>query len=205
MYIIVEGPDCSGKSTLAAAIIERLTADGHVVEAVREPGGTPLAEEIRAKVFAGETEGSPDCELFLFLAARADLFTRRILPALEAGKVVLGDRGGPSTYAYQCKDDVSRDLFKRYKRIAMPLNPLYIFLEISYEEYERRKLARNTALDALEARYDTRAKFEALMASYRQARDMEPRVVSTIVDGRTTEDLVEELYPFVLNAIHQRA
>ena len=205
MYIIVEGPDCSGKSTLAKALEERLVSEGYCVESVREPGGTALAEDIRAKVLRGETEGSPDCELFLFLAARADLFTRRILPALEAGKVVLGDRGGPSTYAYQCKDDVSRDLFKRYKRIAMPLNPLYIFLEISYEEYERRKLARQEDIDALEARYDTRAKFEALMASYRQVRDMEPRVVSTIVDGRTTEDLVEEIYPFVLNAIHQRA
>ena len=205
MYIIVEGPDCSGKSTLAKALEARLVSEGYCVEAVREPGGTALAEDIRAKVLRGETEGSPDCELFLFLAARADLFTRRILPALEAGKVVLGDRGGPSTYAYQCKDDVSRDLFKRYKRIAMPLNPLYIFLEISYEEYERRKLARQEDIDALEARYDTRAKFEALMASYRQVRDMEPRVVSTIVDGRTTEDLVEEIYPFVLNAIHQRA
>ncbi len=204
MYIIVDGPDYSGKTTLVAALAERLRADGYEVEQVREPGGTPLAEELRAKVLAGETEGSPDCELFMFLAARADLFTRRVLPALESGKIVLGDRGNPSTFAYQCRDDVSRDLFKRYKRIAMPLSPMYIFLEISYDEYERRKKLRNSTVDALEARYDSRSKFESLMTAYRQARDMEPRCVTTTVDGRTVEDLVEYLYPFVLNVVHQR-
>lgn len=204
MYIIIEGPDYSGKSTLVEGLDKRLRDDGYEVETVREPGGTPLAEELRARVLRGETEGSPDCELFLFLAARADLFTRRVLPALEAGKIVIGDRGGPSTYAYQCKDDVSRDLFKRYKRIAMPMNPLYIFLEISYDEYERRKKLRASGTDALEARYDTRAKFESLMTAYRQARDMEPRVVTAMVDGITPEKLVDDLYPFVLNVVHQR-
>src|SRR3989454_2002099 len=69
--------------------------------AVRQPGGTPVAEAARKVALKFPHEMSPVAELFLFLAARADLVQRVIRPALEAGQVVVGDRFDLSTIAYQ--------------------------------------------------------------------------------------------------------
>jgi dTMP kinase len=68
---------------------------------VREPGGTPVAEAARSAALDPELEVSPLAELFLMLAARADLVANVIRPALEAGTIVLGDRYELSTWAYQ--------------------------------------------------------------------------------------------------------
>ena len=199
-YIVIEGPDYAGKTTLIENIKQKLESEGTKVVVVREPGGTPLAEKLRDMVRAGEATGSSDCEMFLMLAARSDLFYRCVLPALEEGAVVIGDRGTPSTFAYQCRDDVSRDMLRRYKKIAMPLNPMYIFLELSYEEYTRRKQERG-AEDAIEARYDTQSKFESLLCAYRAAREIEPRTVMINVDNKTPEQVCAEAMPYVVNAI----
>lgn len=100
-FVVVEGIDGVGKTTLAQALAERLRAEGLDVMEVREPGGTPLAEAARSVVLDPALEASDESELFLILAARADLVSRVIRPALAAGKVVLGDRYELSTRAYQ--------------------------------------------------------------------------------------------------------
>ena len=101
MFIVVEGPEGAGKTTLVRWLGERLTAAGHRLVAVREPGGTPVAEAAREVALRSQAELSPAAELFLILAARADLVDRVIRPALAAGNTVLGDRFGLSTMAYQ--------------------------------------------------------------------------------------------------------
>ena len=68
---------------------------------VREPGGTPVAEAARNVVLDPELDATPLAELYLMLAARADLVARVVRPALEAGRVVVGDRYELSTWAYQ--------------------------------------------------------------------------------------------------------
>jgi len=83
------------------AIAGRLLADGFQVLTVREPGGTPVAEAARKLALRSRHELSPAAELFLVLAARADLVARVIRPALDAGQVVLADRFDLSTRAYQ--------------------------------------------------------------------------------------------------------
>jgi dTMP kinase len=101
MFIVVEGPEGAGKSTLARWLGARLAADGLAVVTVREPGGTPVAEAARKVALKFPHEMSPAAELFLFLAARADLVHRVIRPALDAGQVVIADRFDLSTMAYQ--------------------------------------------------------------------------------------------------------
>ncbi|HXV85667.1 MAG TPA: dTMP kinase [Gemmatimonadales bacterium] len=100
-FIVVEGPDGAGKTTLAAALARRLREQGITVREVREPGGTPLAERAREAVLDPGLAASPEAELFLMLAARADLVAKVIRPALEAGAWVVSDRFDLSTEAYQ--------------------------------------------------------------------------------------------------------
>lgn len=100
-FIVVEGPEGAGKSTLTRWLAAQLLADGRQVSTVREPGGTPVAEAARKLALKSRHDMALAAELFLVLAARADLVERVIRPALEAGQVVLADRFGLSTLAYQ--------------------------------------------------------------------------------------------------------
>ncbi|MSR05776.1 MAG: dTMP kinase [Gemmatimonadetes bacterium] len=100
-FVVVEGPDGAGKSTLVERLAGRLRAEGLDPLVVREPGGTPLAEEARRLAFDPALGASPGAELFLVLAARADLVHRVIRPALGVGRFVLSDRFDLSTEAYQ--------------------------------------------------------------------------------------------------------
>jgi dTMP kinase len=100
-FIVVEGPEGAGKSTLTRWLAAQLLADGRPVVTVREPGGTPVAEAARKLALKSRHDMALAAELFLVLAARADLVERVIRPALDAGQVVLADRFGLSTLAYQ--------------------------------------------------------------------------------------------------------
>lgn len=101
VFVAIEGPEGAGKSTLIRGLARRLAAAGRVPVEVREPGGTPVAEAARAAFLDPALDASPRAELFLLLAARADLVHKVIRPALEAGRVVLCDRYELSTEAYQ--------------------------------------------------------------------------------------------------------
>lgn len=101
LFVTVEGPDGAGKSTLVRALAGRLAAAGRPPVEVREPGGTPVAEAARHAFLDPGMDAAPAAELFLLLAARADLVAKVIRPALEAGRVVLSDRFDLSTEAYQ--------------------------------------------------------------------------------------------------------
>lgn len=98
--ITLEGGEGAGKTTQAPALADRLRQSGHDCLLVREPGGTPVGEQIRA-IVKGDTKRSPNAELLLFLAARAELVETIIRPALEAGTHIVADRFSDSTIAYQ--------------------------------------------------------------------------------------------------------
>lgn len=100
-FIVIEGPEGAGKSTLVKWLLARLQAEGQRVVAVREPGGTPIAEAARKLALKSRHDRAFGAELFLFLAARADLVERVIRPALADGQIVIADRFGLSTLAYQ--------------------------------------------------------------------------------------------------------
>lgn len=102
MFITFEGIDGSGKSTQARLLADALRADGHDIVLTREPGGSPGSEEIRRLLLEGDADRwSSETEILLFTAARRDHMERTILPAIEAGKVVISDRFIDSTRVYQ--------------------------------------------------------------------------------------------------------
>ncbi|HVP14724.1 MAG TPA: dTMP kinase [Terriglobales bacterium] len=101
LFVTFEGGEGSGKSTQVARLAERLRRRGFEPLLTREPGGTPLAEGVRALLLDPARRPGPTSEALLMEAARADLVENLIRPALEAGRVVLCDRYDDSTLAYQ--------------------------------------------------------------------------------------------------------
>jgi len=102
LFITFEGPDGSGKTTQIKLLAEALTAQGHNVLALREPGGTPIGDQIRAVVHAlRNKEMSARAECLLYGAARAQLVDQVLKPHLDRGGIVLCDRYADSTLAYQ--------------------------------------------------------------------------------------------------------
>jgi dTMP kinase len=101
-FISIEGIEGVGKSTNIAVIIDCIEAAGHKVVSTREPGGTPLAEDIRDLLVNRSDEPIPEtAELLLMFAARSLLVNNVIIPALEAGSWVVCDRFTDSSRAYQ--------------------------------------------------------------------------------------------------------
>ncbi|MEO6096927.1 MAG: dTMP kinase [Fibrobacteria bacterium] len=100
-FFSLEGVDGSGKTTQLAMLADHFRKAGREVITVREPGGTPVSDKIRQLILSPDNPIVPAAELLLFSAARAQLVAQIIGPALESGKVVLADRFGWSTLAYQ--------------------------------------------------------------------------------------------------------
>jgi dTMP kinase len=101
LFVTFEGGEGTGKSTQVARLAARLAAHGTAALVTREPGGTPLAERVRAVLMDPALDVGPLAEALLMEAARADLVTRVLRPALAASRVVLCDRYDDSTLAYQ--------------------------------------------------------------------------------------------------------
>jgi dTMP kinase len=104
LFITFEGPEGAGKTTQADALRSTLEGEGRQVVLVREPGGTPLGERVRALLLErGEDAAriAPRADALLFNAARAQLVEDVIAPALARGAIVISDRFADSTLAYQ--------------------------------------------------------------------------------------------------------
>jgi dTMP kinase len=103
LFITFEGTEGCGKSTQVEMLAQRLRAPGHRVRALREPGGTPIGEEIRhtLKHSLDNAAMTPEAELLLMSASRAQLVREIIRPALASGEIVVCDRFYDSTVAYQ--------------------------------------------------------------------------------------------------------
>jgi dTMP kinase len=101
-FISLEGGEGAGKSTQNKRIVEWLAGQGKTVIQAREPGGTVVSEQIRQVLLDTRNAGlNPTAELLLMFAARSQLVQEVILPALEAGSVIVCDRFADASYAYQ--------------------------------------------------------------------------------------------------------
>jgi len=102
MFITLEGPEGSGKTSQLPRLADYLREQGYDVLTTREPGGTIIGDQVRAVLTRlDNTAMQPRTEILLFLAARAQLVEEVIRPALAQGKIILSDRYADSTLAYQ--------------------------------------------------------------------------------------------------------
>ncbi|MGR3563765.1 MAG: dTMP kinase [Heliomarina sp.] len=152
-FITFEGIDGSGKSTQAHLLAETLREQGLTVRLTREPGGSPGAEEIRTLVLEGDPERwSAESEILLFTAARRDHIERTILPALEAGEIVICDRFADSTRMYQglSRGDL-RQMVDQLHELMIGLEPdLTLLIDMDPETGLDRALARKGSEERFE-------------------------------------------------------
>jgi dTMP kinase len=152
-FLVLEGPEAAGKSTLAQSLARRMRDDGTDPVMVREPGGTPVAEALRHELLDAAREWTPAMELLYLVTARADLVTRVIRPALVAGRTVLSDRYDLSTIAYQ---GAGRELPLEFVRQANDaatgrlVPDLTLVLDLDPDVARARQLRAGKGLDRLE-------------------------------------------------------
>lgn len=120
-FIVLDGPEGCGKSTQLALLKQHVEEAGVPVIAVRDPGTTPIGEQIRGILLSPQhVEMAMRCEMLLYMAARAQMMQQIIIPALSAGECVLCDRFVSSTLAYQLGGDgLSFEEIHRTAQIAI--------------------------------------------------------------------------------------
>jgi dTMP kinase len=120
-FLVFDGPDGSGKSTQFSRFSARCRAAGVEVCEAREPGGTPIGEQIRRILLDPANHSmSVRCEMLLYMASRAQLVEETVRPALAAGKLVLADRFVSATLAYQgTAGGLDRDEILDVGRVAL--------------------------------------------------------------------------------------
>ena len=102
MFVTIEGPEGSGKSSVTKEVVKLLEQDGEKVVLTREPGGTPIAEQIREVILNKEnTAMDPVTEALLYAAARRQHLVEKIWPLSKEGKIIISDRFLDSSLAYQ--------------------------------------------------------------------------------------------------------
>lgn len=102
MFITLEGPEGSGKTSAINIVVERLQKEGYTIIQTREPGGTPIAEQIRNVILdVNNTKLDPRAEALLYAASRRQHLVEKVWPAIKEGKIVICDRYLDSSLAYQ--------------------------------------------------------------------------------------------------------
>lgn len=195
LFITFEGTEGCGKSTQINALATRLLNEGKQVLQTREPGGTPLGEAVRNLLQHDDAgEGmSPEAELLLFTASRAQLTRERILPAIAKGEIVLCDRFMDSTTVYQ---GVARQIDTKAVAtinkfaVGKARPDLTILIDLSPEVGMARVHARSDGqLDRMEQ--EAIEFFQAVRAGYLKLAETEPERF-LVLDGSASVEALEK-------------
>jgi dTMP kinase len=201
-FITFEGVEGVGKSTQVARAAEHLRARGVEPLLTREPGGTPLAEKLRALILEhGHGPVAPTAEVLMLFAARASHVTEVIRPAIAEGRVVLCDRFTDTSEAYQGGGrGVSAAWIRELARIAHPrLAPdLTLVFDAPAEVALARLSGRGAALDRIEG--EDAAFFERVRRTYHAIAQREPARVH-LVDATRSADAVAADVARLLDAV----
>lgn len=199
MFITLEGPEGSGKTSQIPWLAARLEEEGYAVVTTREPGGTPIGDQIRQVLFDLDNKAmEPRSEILLFQASRAQLVEQVIRPALAEGKVVLCDRYADSTLAYQGyghKVDLEQlNTIVHFATGGLKPN-LTLFLDVKVEQGLQRRDSGGdwNRLDDYDVEFHKR-----VYAGYQQLIAAEPERWVQVDAAQTPEKVAEALQQAVL-------
>ena len=206
IFISFEGTEGGGKSTQISILAERLRFLGYSVRTIREPGGTPIGEEIRhtLKHSKANEAMTPEAELLLMNASRAQLVREIIRPALAAGEIVLSDRFYDSTTAYQGYGrQLDLTMVKSIVDAAVgDTRPdLTLLFLLPYDIAEQRRAARQPTLpmaiqrDRIEEA--GRSFFERAAKGYEAIAAAEPKRVRKVDATGTVPEITERIWKMV--------
>jgi dTMP kinase len=192
IFVTIEGPDFSGKSTLVRAIEPLLAGVEPPTYFTREPGGTPAAERIRRLVLDPEVEMDAWTEAYLYAAARADHARRGILPRLVRGENVVCERYLDSSLAYQGYGrelgvEAVRELNSWAVETVVPDRTFY--LRLGAKERARRALRLGAPLDRIEKVGDEFMR--RVEEGFEELVRREPHRIEVLDAGRSPEELAE--------------
>lgn len=205
MFITLEGPEGSGKTSHIPAIVEYLREKGYTVFPTREPGGTSISEQIRDILHdLKNAEMHPRTETLLYQAARAQIVEQVIRPRLEAGEIVISDRYYDSTIAYQGyghQQDLEQvRALVRYATDGLTPD-LTILLDLDVEVGLGRKTQNAVEWNRLDAY--TVEFHQRVRAGYLQMVKQEPSRWAVVDAGRDWQSVQDELRKMILEKVER--
>ncbi len=207
LFVTFEGPEGSGKSTQVSLLAEHLRFEGYTVRTIREPGGTPIGEEIRhtLKHSADNEAMTAETELLLMNASRAQLVREVIRPALASGEIVICDRFCDSTTAYQGYGrQLDLKMVKAIVDVAVgDTRPdITLLFVVPHEVTAERLLKRQSTLPFMRDRIEEadRSFFERVAKGYQAIAAAEPQRIQKIDASGT----VAEIKAFIWKALQKR-
>ncbi len=211
LFITLEGPDGSGKTTQAKLLAERLRREGFQVLETAEPGGTRIGQQIRSILLnSANQELRPTTELLLMFAARAQNVEQWILPAIEQGQIVVCDRFTDSSIAYQgAGRGLGTETVLAVDRIACRgLTPdLTVCVDIETETGLERAHARNRSnTEKSESRLDEQSVefHRKARAAYHELARREPQRFHLVDGDGTPEAVAERVWQIVAPVVFAR-
>lgn len=194
-FFSFEGIEGSGKSTQIQLVKTHLENQGFKVDLFREPGGTGLGEELRKVILTQKETLNPLTETFIFLAARAQLLSEKILPLLSNPKqVVILDRYLDSTLVYQgiARDRSVKELWELHSHSPLNLLPHRTFyLDIDLQTSLARQKSRGLSKDYFESR--EYSFYEKLISGYRLLSESFPERIVQIDGTQSSEKVCSDL------------
>jgi dTMP kinase len=198
MFITLEGPEGSGKSTHAQRLKSFLEEKGERVVLTHEPGGTQIGKKVREMLLHSKINFEQTTEIFMFAADRAEHVSKLILPALKEGKVVISDRFSDSTIAYQAGGRGLPEDFVRYLNMVSSdglIPDLTILLDVPPETGIKRATQKSKA-DRFEK--EKIGFHEKVRSKYLQIAKEDPGRIKVIkTDKRDIEDIQREIRKLV--------
>ena len=199
-FVSFEGIDGAGKSSHLEWLAQWLRGQGCVVTVTREPGGTPLGEQLRKLLL--QQGMAADTELLLMFAARAEHVAQVIRPALLRGEWVLSDRFTDASYAYQCGGrgiEASRvSVLEQW--VHQGLQPdLTIVFDVP-PSIARQRVAESGVPDRFEQ--EQQAFFERVRAVYLARAQAEPQRMRVVDSNRSLDEIRAELHQIVQPVVH---
>ena len=193
MFISFEGTEGVGKTTLIRRLYDASIAAGKDVVLTREPGGTPMAEQIRSLLLSVNHDEpmAHDTELLLMYAARAQHLQQVILPALAAGKTVLCDRFTDASFAYQCAGrGLSREKLALLNQNFVSRMPDITFWLDAPIELGMSRARERGALDRFEQ--EKVSFFEKVRAGYAELYTQQPERIQRLDATQSSEAVFEQ-------------